>query len=162
MAWNDCTTNTLANPFLYNANPQMLLAEISYKHFNGKNVRILTGDCDWEVTDSTKVYTKCPGCSLELYDELNELIKKSNKCNTPSCGWVRPGGQYFNTNANCVAPNTYPNSPAPWPCSFSPNLISPYAQFIWWTPTQSATNEPTSTPKSINECEYLLFRVEIV
>ena len=57
MTWNDCTTNTLATPFLYNANPQMLLAEISYKHFNGKNVRILTGDCDWEVTDSTKVYT---------------------------------------------------------------------------------------------------------
>ena len=141
----------------------MLLAEISYKHFNGKNVRILTGDCDWEVTDSTKVYTICPGCNLELYDELNQLIKKSNKCNTPSCGWVRPGGQYFNTNANCVAPNAYPNSPAPWPCLFSPpNLISPYAEFIWWTPTQSATNEPTKTPNSINECKYLLFRVEIV
>jgi len=96
MAWNDCTGN---NAFIYNNNPQMLLAEISYKHFNGKNVRILTGDCDWEVTGSTKVYTKSHGCYLELYDELNELIKKSNKCNTPSCGWVRPGGQYFNTVA---------------------------------------------------------------
>lgn len=159
MAWSDCTGS---NAFTDNYNPQMLLAEISYKHFNGKNVRILTGDCDWEVTDSSKVYTKLPGCILELYDELNELITKSNKCKTPSCGWVRPGGQYFNTVANCAV-NGYPNSPAPWPCLFSsPNYISPYAQYIWWTSTQSATNDPTSTPESISECEYLLFRVEIV
>ena len=129
---------------------RMFLAEVNYK-LNGKSCRILTGDCAWEVTDTGKKASKfpCVGCKDDTFEILNEAISLANKCKTSSCGWVEPGLGAFNTGTPIN----------PWTPSFSPNLISSEAQFVWWNPNPAV--DPTTAIVSTNNENVLLFRLRI-